>query len=48
MSSTIFGRANELKTLDRLLNSNKPEFLAIYGRRRVGPFNREVQQVDKI
>ena len=36
MSNTIFGRANEIKILDRLLNSNKPEFLAIYGRRRVG------------
>ena len=34
--STIFGRSNELKTLERLLHSNKPEFLAIYGRRRVG------------
>lgn len=36
MSHTIFGRASEIKILDRLLNSNKPEFLAIYGRRRVG------------
>jgi Archaeal ATPase. len=36
MGNTIFGRANEIKILDRLLNSNKPEFLAIYGRRRVG------------
>ena len=36
MSDSIFGRANEIKILDRLLNSNKPEFLAIYGRRRVG------------
>lgn len=36
MSNTIFGRANEIKILERLLKSNKPEFLAIYGRRRVG------------
>src|SRR3984957_2103976 len=36
MSNTIFGRANEIKILDRLLDSSKPEFLAIYGRRRVG------------
>lgn len=36
MNTTIFGRTNEIKILDRLLNSNKPEFLAIYGRRRVG------------
>ncbi len=36
MSDTIFGRAEEIKTLERLLNSNRPEFLAIYGRRRVG------------
>lgn len=36
MSSNIFGRAKEIKILDRLFKSNKPEFLAIYGRRRVG------------
>lgn len=36
MSDTIFGRAHELKILERLLHSTKPEFLAIYGRRRVG------------
>jgi len=36
MGKTIFGREKETKILDRLLNSNKPEFLAIYGRRRVG------------
>ncbi len=36
MSNTIIGRSDEIKILDRLLNSNKPEFLAIYGRRRVG------------
>jgi len=36
MSDTIFGRERELKILERLLHSPKPEFLAIYGRRRVG------------
>lgn len=32
----LTGRIRELKKLDRLVNSNKPEFLAVYGRRRVG------------
>ncbi len=32
----IFGRERELKILNRLLRSTKPEFLAVYGRRRVG------------
>jgi len=32
----IIGRENELQTLDQLLSSRVPEFLAIYGRRRVG------------
>ncbi len=36
MTQTIFGREKEIKTLERLLHSTKPEFLAIYGRRRVG------------
>lgn len=36
MGHTIFGREKEIKILDRLYRSNKPEFLAIYGRRRVG------------
>lgn len=36
MKKHIVGRENEAKVLDRILNSNKPEFLAIYGRRRVG------------
>lgn len=36
MMTTIFGREHEVKTLERLLHSQKPEFLAIYGRRRVG------------
>lgn len=36
MSDIIFGRASEVKILERLLHSSKAEFLAIYGRRRVG------------
>lgn len=36
MDHSIFGRKKEIETLQRLLNSKKPEFLAIYGRRRVG------------
>lgn len=36
MNHTIFGRANEIRILDRLYHSKKAEFLAIYGRRRVG------------
>lgn len=36
MNQSIIGRDNEIKILDRLFKSNKPEFLAIYGRRRVG------------
>ena len=33
---TIIGRDAEIKTLNNLFTSDKPEFLAIYGRRRVG------------
>lgn len=36
MTNTIFGREAEVKKLERLLKSTKAEFLAIYGRRRVG------------
>jgi uncharacterized protein len=36
MSESIFGREREVKILKRLLDSTKPEFLTIYGRRRVG------------
>lgn len=32
----IVGRKEEQKILDQLLKSEKPEFLAVYGRRRVG------------
>ncbi|MBF8263144.1 MAG: Archaeal ATPase [Parachlamydiales bacterium] len=34
--SAIFARVKELKMLERILHSRKPEFLAVYGRRRVG------------
>lgn len=33
---TIIGREEEQSVLNQLLNSKKPEFLAVYGRRRVG------------
>lgn len=36
MSNKLFGRSGEIKILERLYHSNKPEFLAIYGRRRIG------------
>lgn len=33
---SIIGRDAEIRILENIYNSNKPEFLAIYGRRRVG------------
>ena len=36
MKERIFAREREIEKLQRLLASEKPEFLAIYGRRRVG------------
>src|SRR6266705_691333 len=36
MDTTIIGRENEIKILERLLRSQDPELLAIYGRRRIG------------
>lgn len=33
---TVLSRQLELKTLEHIYNSKKPEFLALYGRRRVG------------
>lgn len=36
MGHSIFGRVEEIKILERLIASSSPEFLAIYGRRRVG------------
>jgi AAA+ ATPase superfamily predicted ATPase len=32
----IIGREEELKTLKTILGSSDPEFLVLYGRRRVG------------
>lgn len=34
--SRIIGRKNELEELERLYHSGRPEFVAVYGRRRVG------------
>ena len=34
--STIVGRKQEIEELERLYGSNRAEFVAIYGRRRVG------------
>ena len=34
--TNIIGRTDEIATLKRLYNSGKSEFVAIYGRRRVG------------
>ncbi|MCP4602940.1 MAG: AAA family ATPase [Proteobacteria bacterium] len=36
MKENIFGRKAEIALIERLYSSNEPEFLAIYGRRRVG------------
>ena len=36
MNNKIIGREREILILDKLLVSKKPEFLALYGRRRVG------------
>lgn len=36
MDPIMIGRKNELATLNGLLNGNRSEFVAIYGRRRVG------------
>ena len=36
MNTEIIGREDEIKILERLLQSGEPELLAIYGRRRVG------------
>lgn len=32
----IIGRSSEIAKLDRAVESNKPEFIVTYGRRRVG------------
>ena len=36
MTDQIIGREREQEVLNRLLAGGEPEFLAIYGRRRVG------------
>ena len=36
MAVKIVGRSEEIKTLNNFLESERPEFLAIYGRRRIG------------
>lgn len=36
MSRTIIGREHEIQYLNKILLSGKPEFLVVYGRRRVG------------
>lgn len=36
MANVVIGRERELDILKQFLNSKKPEFLALYGRRRVG------------
>ena len=35
----IVGRKEEIAELDKLYYSDRPEFVAIYGRRRVSPFS---------
>ena len=34
--SAVIGRKQEIEELERLYNSDRPEFVAVYGRRRVG------------
>ena len=36
MLNKLIGRKDEVKILDEMLSSNNPEFMAVYGRRRVG------------
>ena len=36
MQQNIIGRKREIELIENCLNSNKPEFIAIYGRRRIG------------
>lgn len=36
MANKIIGRENELQILDNTMASERAEFLAVYGRRRVG------------
>jgi len=34
--NSIIGRSEEIKKLEKFLKSSKSEFVAVYGRRRVG------------
>ena len=34
--SAVIGRKQEIEELERLYHSDRPEFVAVYGRRRVG------------
>ena len=36
MEQRLIGREAELKLLNEYINSDKSEFIAVYGRRRVG------------
>ena len=36
MRSLMIGRKQEKEILNRLYNSNKAQFIAVYGRKRVG------------
>lgn len=36
MEQELVGRSEELKTLNEYLSSDRSEFIAVYGRRRVG------------
>ena len=36
MDNNVLGRTREIEIFNRLLDSNSPKFLAVYGRRRVG------------
>lgn len=36
MLQNIIGRKREIELIENCINSNKPEFIAIYGRRRIG------------
>jgi len=35
-STTVFGREKEIKKLQQLYKGKRSEFVAVYGRRRVG------------
>ena len=36
LAEPLVGRDEELRTLEEALRSGRPEFVAVYGRRRVG------------